>query len=138
LKRILLDTNLYIDWLDRGAHESLILGSGLVHYLSAVVVLELRVRAKTRGARHAVDQLVRAYDAGGRLVAPTPAAFDRAGSLLRKLKLAGREIRSASLVNDVLIASTARLIGATVVTTNIPDFEEIQALETFSLEGPMP
>jgi predicted nucleic acid-binding protein len=135
VKRVLLDTNLYIDWLNKGARESILLGPGFVRYLSAVVVLELRVGAGSRSARHAVDQLVRAYQAGGRLVAPPPEAFDRAGSLLRKLKLAGREVRAASLVNDVLIASTARFLGATVVTANKTDFEAIRALETFSLES---
>lgn len=135
MRRVLLDTNLYIDWLNDGAHEGLMLGPGLVRYLSAVVVMELRVGARTRSGRHAVDKLVRAYDAGGRLVVPPPGVLDRAGSLLRRLKLAGREIRSASLVNDVLIASTARFVGATVVTANVSDFEAIRALEPFALEG---
>jgi predicted nucleic acid-binding protein len=110
------------------------LGPGLVRYLSAVVVLELRAGAKSRSARHALDRLVRAYTAGGRLIAPTADAFDRAGSLLRKLKLAGLEVRTASLVNDVLIAETARSTGATVVTANRSDFEAIRSLEAFSLE----
>jgi predicted nucleic acid-binding protein len=135
VKRVLLDTNIYIDWLNSGAREPLLMGPGLVRYLSAVVVLELRVGAGTRTARHAVDRLVRAYQAGQRLIAPPVGAYDRAGSLLRRLKLAGREIRSASLVNDVLIASTARLIGATVITTNISDFAAIRTLEAFSLEA---
>jgi predicted nucleic acid-binding protein len=135
VKRVVLDTNLYIDWLNTGARESLMVGPGFVRYLSAVVVLELRVGARTRSARQAVDKLTRAYQAGGRLVAPSSGAFDRAGSLLRQLKLAGREIRSASLVNDVLIAATARLIGATVVTANTSDFEAIRAVETFEIES---
>jgi predicted nucleic acid-binding protein len=134
VKRILLDTNLYIDWLNQGAREALLLGPDLVRYLSAVVVLELRAGASTRRARHAVDKLVRAYGSGGRLVAPAPNVFDRAGSVLRKLRLAGREVRSAALVNDVLIALTARSLGATVVTANTSDFRAIRTVEDFALE----
>jgi predicted nucleic acid-binding protein len=134
VKRVLIDTNIYIDWLNTGARDPLMLGPGLVRYLSAVVLLELRAGAKSRSARHGVDRLARAYTAGGRLIAPTTDAFDRAGSLLRKLKLAGLEVRAASLVNDVLIAETARIIGATVVTANRSDFEAIRSLEAFSLE----
>jgi predicted nucleic acid-binding protein len=134
VKRVLLDTNLYIDWLNAGTREPLFLGPGLVRYLSAVVLLELRAGARTRSARHAVDALARAYRAGGRLLPPSADAFDRAGSVLRKLKVAGLEVRAASLVNDVLIAETARTIGATVVTANRSDFEAIQSVEAFSLE----
>jgi len=60
--------------------------------------------------------------------------FERAGSLLRRLKLAGREVRSAAFVNDVLIALSARSIGATVVTSNVRDFEAIRRIEPFALE----
>jgi predicted nucleic acid-binding protein len=98
--------------------------------------MELRAGAHTRAGRAAVDHLVRSYEAGGRLVAPTRGVFDRAGSALRQLRLAGRDIRSASFVNDVLIALTAREMGATVVTANVGDFEAIRAVEAFGLEHP--
>ena len=110
------------------------LGSGLVRYLSAVVVMELRAGAHSRSSRLTIDHLVRVYRASDRLIAPPDAAFDRAGPVLRRLKLAGREVRSASLVNDVLIALGARTIGATVVTANLSDFEAIRQIEPFALE----
>jgi predicted nucleic acid-binding protein len=40
----------------------------------------------------------------------------------------------ASLVRDVLIALTARTIGATLVTADAGDFEAIRALKRFSLQ----
>jgi predicted nucleic acid-binding protein len=135
VKKVLLDTNVYIDWLNRGLREDLFLGPGLVRYLSAVVVMELRAGAGTRAARHGVDELVRAYGAGGRLIAPPEGAFDRAGTVLRRLRLAGHEVRSASLVADVLIALSARSVGATVVTANVADFESIRDIEPFALEA---
>jgi predicted nucleic acid-binding protein len=134
VKKVVLDTNVYIDWINRGLHEGHLVGSGSIRYLSAVVVMELRAGARAPAGRSAVDRLVRAYAAGDRLIAPSLAVFERAGSLLRRCKLAGREVRSAAFVNDVLIALTARTIGATVITSNLGDFEAIRQIEPFALE----
>jgi len=134
VKKVVLDTNLYIDWINRGLREDVMLGPGLVRYLSAVVVMELRAGTHTRAGRTSIDQLVRAYASGSRLISPSRLVFDQAGSLLRKLKLAGQDVRSASFVNDVLIALTARLIGAVVLTANLRDFEAIRRFEVFELE----
>jgi predicted nucleic acid-binding protein len=134
VKKVVLDTNLYIDWINRGLHENLLIGPGYVRHLCAVVVMELRAGAHNRAGRAAVDRLVRSYETAGRLVAPSARVFDRAGSALRQLRLAGRDVRSAGFVNDVLIAITARELGATVVTANVGDFEAIKAVESFALE----
>jgi predicted nucleic acid-binding protein len=131
-KKAILDTNVYIDWLNRGLHEDLLLRRGLVRYLSAVVLMELRAGATMLPARRAVDQLARAYRASKRIVAPTDEVFDQAGRTLQRLKEAGREIRRASLVNDVLVAHTARAIGATVFTAD-EDYEAILAVLDFDL-----
>jgi predicted nucleic acid-binding protein len=96
--------------------------------------MELRTGAKTRPARRILDQLVRAHAASARLVAPTPGIFDEAGLVLQALRLAGREVRRASLVNDVLIALTARSIGATVYTADGDDFGAIRRVRDFALE----
>lgn len=110
------------------------LGPGVIRYLSGIVLMELRAGARTRGDRSAIDKLYRAYIVAGRLVSPTPRIFDRSGSALRQLRLAGCEVRSAAFVHDVLIALTAREIGATVVSANVADFEAIQTIEPFLLE----
>jgi predicted nucleic acid-binding protein len=54
--------------------------------------------------------------------------------VLRDLKGGGREIRAASLVDDVLIALTARSLGATVFTNDASDFEVIRSVRHFSLQ----
>jgi hypothetical protein len=33
LRKVILDTNLYIGWMNQGLHEDLMLGPGLVRYL---------------------------------------------------------------------------------------------------------
>jgi predicted nucleic acid-binding protein len=133
LRKVVIDTNLYIDWLNAGLHEGVMIGTGLVRYLSAVVQMDLRVGAATLPARRAVDRLVRGYEAVGRHVAPARALFDGAGRTLRMLKEAGREIRRGALVGDVLIAHTARSIGAAVLTAD-RDFEAIRSVLDFELE----
>jgi predicted nucleic acid-binding protein len=134
VKKVVLDTNLYIDWINRGLRQERMVGAGLIRYLSAVVVMELRAGAQTPAGRAAVDRLVRAYAACGRLIVPAQAVFDRAGSALRRLELAGRPARSAAFVNDLLIALTARMVGATVVTANARGFEAIRQIAPFELE----
>jgi predicted nucleic acid-binding protein len=135
VKKVVLDTNLYIDWINRGLREGLMVGGGLVRHLSAVVLMELRAGAHSRSDRAVVDRLARSYSAQGRLVAPSSSVYDRAGSALRQLRLAGRDVRSASFVNDVLIALSAQAIGATVITANVVDFEAIRAVVPLQLEA---
>lgn len=78
--------------------------------------------------------LVRAYEAGGRLVTPSARTFADAALILQRLHSRGREIRRASLVHDVLIALTVRSLGATLYTTNATDFEAIRNLLDFPLQ----
>lgn len=136
MKKVLIDTCVYIDWLNKGRHEEVMLGTGLVRYLSAVVAMELRAGAQHRAARDSTAALIRAYRSSGRLVVPSGVVFERAGGVLRQLKLAGRDVRLSSLCNDVLVALTAKSIGATVVTANLDDFVAIQGIERFDLMAP--
>ena len=133
LRKVLLDSNLYIDWINRGHREELMVGAGWVRYLSAIVQMELRIGARTLPARRAVDQLIRGYRAAGRIVAPDAPLFDEAGAALRRLREKGAEIRRASFVDDVLIALSARSLGATLMTMDA-DFEAIARVVDFRLE----
>jgi len=53
----------------------------------------------------------------------------RALQVSRGYQVAG----SSSLVNDVLIALSARSVGATVVTSNAKDFTAIREIRPFKL-----
>ncbi len=133
MKRAVFDTNLYIDWINHGSHEDLLVGPGLMRILSAVVVMELHAGARTRAAQKAVAKVERAYDTARRIAAPLPGAFRDAGVVLRTLRARGHEVRRSALVNDVLIALTARSHGATVFTRDADDFEAIQRVRDFAL-----
>ena len=134
MRRTVLDTNIYIDWLNEGLHEELVLGPGRVRIMSAVVLMELRAGAETRRATRGVDRLARAYRAAQRLAAPAPNVYDEAGNVLRELRKQGRDVRRASLVNDVLIALTARAQGASIVTRDASDFMAIRGVSDISVE----
>lgn len=133
MNRLLFDTNILVDWINRGEHDSVVLRPGCIRVLSSVVEMELRAGLRTRRDRLAVDGIARAYAKAARIVCPTPAIFAEAGGLLAKLARQGVEVRRASIVNDVLIALSARSIGATVVTRDV-DFQRIRALAPFALE----
>jgi predicted nucleic acid-binding protein len=74
---------------------------------------------------------------GGRIISPGAELFDQAGRTLQRLREAGCEVRRASLVNDVLIALSARALGATVLTAD-EDYESIRAVVDFKLERVAP
>jgi predicted nucleic acid-binding protein len=125
--RILLDTNVFIDYLRHDRHGAWVWGGreSRIRFLSAVVLLELRVGADTARRARAVDRIREAFPPE-RIIAPTPALFDRAGALFRTLhgSESGRRDRLGPM-NDLLIALTAWRIGAAVVTSNSGEFTRI-------------
>jgi predicted nucleic acid-binding protein len=137
--KVLLDTNVFIDYLRVGHHAEWVWGGAepRIRFLSAVVLLELRLGANTTRRRRAVDRIAAAFPPE-RIVAPTPRLFDRAGTLFHVLYQSGRG-RTDRLgpIDDVLIALTAWQIGATVVTSNLADFRRIAAsLPSLSVVSP--
>jgi predicted nucleic acid-binding protein len=135
MRRLVLDTNLYIDWLNRGLHEDVLFRRDSVKYLSAVVLLELRAGAERPRDRRLLQRLEAGFDAS-RILTPSRLVYADAGDVLRRLRIGrGYQIDHArSIVNDVLIALSARSIGATVVTQNASDYRAIHAIRPFRLE----
>lgn len=125
--KLLLDTNVFVDYLRAGLHADLVFGrvSDTIRFLSSVVLMEFRLGADTLWRKRAVDRIKAAFPSG-RLVAPTPELFDDAGRLFRVLYGDGSGLADRlGPINDLLIALTARQIGATVVTGNVKDFRQI-------------
>jgi predicted nucleic acid-binding protein len=135
MRRVLLDTNVYVDWINRRGYENVVFERDTVKYLSAVVLMELRAGAFSPRDRRLVRRLQDAFDRSGRILPPSRTVFAEAGDILRALQ-AGSGYRiggSHSIANDVLIALSARSIGATVVTQNERDYRAIQAIRSFRL-----
>ena len=127
--KVLLDTNVLIDFLRADKHVEWVLGGHgtVMRFISAIVLLELRLGADTPKRKRAVDRLQQAFPAE-RTLGLTPAVLDRAGKLFRIMYgNASGLIDRLGPMNDVLIALTAREIGATIVTSNILEFRRIGA-----------
>ena len=136
MRRLVIDTNVYVDWINAGRHGDVLFEAGAVKYLSAVVLMELRAGAFAASDRRLVRRLQAAFEKAGRILVPTGAVFDEAGETLRRLQAErGYDLAAShSIANDVLIALSARACGAVVVTQNERDFRAIQAIRPFALE----
>lgn len=124
-----LDTNVIVDALRQSeeldrlkAFLSWALPSTV---LSSVVAAELAAGARTSRARRVLDDVfLAAFDRRGRIVAPSTAAWRRAGAVLARTGAAGL---SASRQNDTLLAMQAREFGWVVVTHD-RDFRSLRPL----------
>jgi predicted nucleic acid-binding protein len=125
--KVLLDTNVFIDYLRADLYAEWIFGgvSNIIRFLSSIVLLELRIGADTARRQRAVDRVQAAFPTSRR-IAPLPPLFDHAGRLFRTLHGEGSGLDDRlEPVNDLLIALTARQIGATILTSNLDDFRRI-------------
>ena len=136
MQKLVIDTNIWIDWFRRGVHEELLLGQGAVKYLSSIVLMELYAGAHRSADQRRLDRFVRAFEGTRRIITPSMDNYRLAGQVLAMLsRRHGFEARKMTgLSHDVLIALTARSIGATVVTANRRDFVWIQDACSFDLQ----
>ena len=136
MRRLVVDTSVYVDWMNAGLHEGVLFETGAVKYLSAVVLMELRAGAYRPRDRRLLRRVQVAFETAGRVLVPSARVYEDAGESLRRLQAErGYDLASShSIVNDVLIALSARAIGAVVVTQNERDFRAIQAVRPFRLE----
>jgi len=134
MRRVVIDTNIYIDWFNAGLHEDILFQRESVKHLSAVVLLELHAGAFSSADRRLVRRLESVFERAGRILTPSRAVFAEAGDVVRRLHERGLRVETShSIVNDCLIAISARSIGATVVTQNERDFRVIQTVRPFQL-----
>ena len=139
MKKLLIDTNIYIDFLRRGAYSEIISNiyayatPGI--YFSSVVIQELLIGAIGKEGRKNVETLYRPFENMGRIVTPTHNNWKEAGNLLSLLRIRRKDLKTKipALINDTLIALSAKSIGATIYTSNVTDFQTIREFSTFSL-----
>lgn len=123
-----LDTNVYIDFWEKGRHAEIVeaVHRGFVVRHAAVVLSELRRGARTQQARRTVESL---YRLATEVWEPNGEDWWEAGKLVRDIgDLQGWEVRKRrEFQNDALIALTARRRGAVLITSNRSDFELLEA-----------
>jgi predicted nucleic acid-binding protein len=145
-RKFVLDSNIYIGAIrhpeQEAALDAFLERNAPVTYMSAVVVQELRAGAITEAAARALDKgIFGVFERRGRIVGPSVTAFKHCGRILATLfRRDGVPFRDRprSLVNDILIASTCRENGMTLITDD-GDFKIIQPFTRgFSFVAPWP
>ena len=127
----ILDTSVYVDNLRSGRFKQEILDLKFVIRCSAVVLAELSRGARSRPMRRFVDELAKNL----RVIAPNEREWIQSGQILNRIVAAKRyDInKTRELHFDVLIALTARRIGAYLITCNVDDFTAIRGTLDFNL-----
>jgi predicted nucleic acid-binding protein len=137
--KVLLDTNVYITALrseaDRSDFRATFYPLLPATVLSAVVAYELSVSAADRTTRELLGEFVAPMERTGRVATPTFADWTSAGEIVSAILKKDRGYRSKlpSLLNDILIALSARRSGAEVLTYNGDDFRLIKRHTAFEL-----
>ena len=141
-----LDTNLFIEALqDEAANERLIQFHSEFapfEYLHAVVVQELQAGVKPgRNLRLLDKHILGPFLRRERLITPSFTAWKRSGDVLRELTrrdgLDSGRVRK-SFGNDILLATSCREAGVTLITNNLGDFRRIHTVFPFEFRGPWP
>jgi predicted nucleic acid-binding protein len=127
----IFDTSVYIDNLRSGRFKQEILDLKFVVRLSAVVLAELSRGARSREMKRFVDDLVKNL----RIIASNEREWIDSGRIVNRLVAAkGFDIHKTREIHfDVLVALTARRIGACVITCNADDFTAIREFLDFDL-----
>ena len=105
--------------------------------MSAVVLQELVAGAENRSAIKELERLKHEYQKANKLLVPDEEDWWYAGLCLNSLQRGRRSKKTGKIpkisaaersriINDVLIARTAKRAGVTVVTDNVNDFEKIR------------
>ena len=127
----ILDTSVYIDNLRAGRFKQEILDLKFVVRLSAVVLAELSRGARSREMIRFVEDLAKNL----RIVAPNEREWIQSGRIVNRLVAArGFDIHKTREIHfDVLIALTARRVGACLITCNAEDFTAVRQFLDFDL-----
>ena len=127
----ILDTSVYIDNLRSGRFKEEILALPYVIRCSAVVLAELSRGAHSREMKKFVDDLANNLY----VIAPDEREWAISGRMVNKIAAAKHfDIHKTREIHfDVLIALSARRIGALVITCNRRDFTTVHEFMNFKL-----
>ena len=131
-EKVVFDTSVYIGVFNQGLYQNEIDGFNKVMYLVHPVLHELWIGARgKREINHLINFGTR-FIKLGRLVVSSSTTQVSTGKACQKLRSSGMlDPANPRIYNDVCIALLARQIGATLVTVNISDFEQIHGVVDF-------
>jgi hypothetical protein len=137
--KVIVDTSVYISFINQGtAYPTLDVEEGApLFYLSAVVLAELYAGAWNNSSIKLLDDLYDLYEKKGRLVVPAARDWQKTGKVAAQLgrKYGFEEKYVVGITHDILIALSARQVGAAVVTHNVKDFLRIKEWVDFKVYG---
>lgn len=139
MRKYVIDTDIYIGLLRTGTYYGLIeeiyVNETPGIYFSSVVIEELLAGVNNISGRRNVETLYKPFERTGRIITPTHQIWKDSGDVISALRMQNPAIKTklSSLLNDVLIALSARSIGATVCTSNSQDFNLIQQVKPFNI-----
>lgn len=127
MRAAVLDTNVYIDFWERGLHANAvqIIHAAFVVRHAAVVLSELRRGARTQQARRIVESL---YRFATEVWEPSGGDWWEAGKLVRDVgdQQSWDIQKRRAFQNDALLGLTVRRRGGLLVTANRSDFQLIE------------
>ncbi|MHB8846070.1 MAG: type II toxin-antitoxin system VapC family toxin [Nitrospirota bacterium] len=128
--KLILDTSIYIPFINDGiAHPIVDFPQGHpIFFMSAVVMEELYAGASDAVTIRLLDRLFDTFAKLNRMATPDALDWRKAGRIIAQLgrKYGFEDVFLSRITHDVLIALSARRIGASVVTNNLKDFLRIQ------------
>lgn len=137
--KAILDASIYIPFINKGiAHPIFELKlERPVLYMSAEVIEELYAGAFDNTSITFLDRLYKTFENLGRLIVPDASDWKHTGRIVSKLgqKYGFEDTFLSRITNDILIALSARRIGAIVVTNNTKDFLRIKEFVEFKIYG---
>lgn len=136
--KYLIDTDLYVELLRTGRYHDVIAeiyaNETQKIYFSSVVAQELLSGVISERGKRNVEAIIHPFEKVGRIVTPGHNIWKEVGKVLSTLRKNKPDLKTklSQMVNDVLIAMSARSIGAMVITLNYSDFEAIKSVRDFS------
>ncbi|BCB95449.1 hypothetical protein JZK55_03710 [Dissulfurispira thermophila] len=135
--KVICDTSIYIPFINQGIAHPAIFDEAVtpVLYMSSVVLSELYSGAHDNRSIKLLDKIYYTFQDLGRLIVPNDSDWRQTGGIIAKLKKKyGFEAKYlARIQNDILIACSARKIGAFIVTQNKKDFQRIKEFVDFRI-----
>lgn len=127
----ILDTSVYLEHFRKGLYRKELQAGDFLIRNSAVVLAELYRGCRLKEERESIDELASGFP----VIVPTEKIWVESGKILSRFseKKGYSPDKLRNLHFDVLIALSARSIGAWVITLDGTDFEEIRKARSFKL-----
>lgn len=136
-KKIIIDTNVYIEIFNAGANEGLNKPFQYIVFLAYPVLHELWMGAAGKKEIRYLSSFQDRFARLKRLIVPSETSLIMLGEICHCLRSTGKlDPVYPKHYNDITIAILGRQIGATIISKNVKIFRTIQKVLDFDFEKP--